>query len=423
MARKKLTDEELKQVKMLQASIDMYEKSKSEPKVKENETVLKRIEFAEQEVIEEIKKIDKKMGEDFEKKYLGENKIATTENDEVFNILKNSQKNDAQTIFDRLDDETETNELEEKQTTELDDDLSLEDFSSDMQYDIISLPSNGECYKTKIKRVPVAYITAYDENLITSPNLYKDGLIIDFLLHNNVLNKNIDVNNLCSGDVDAIILFLRITSYGQEFPIIVKDPETKKEIETVVDLSQLKYKKFNLKGDENGYFDFTLPLSKDKIKFKFLSKRDERNLKKLATLEANNVKANMISQNISFLKDSLDSDNILDKNTKVEFENFLSKMTEWSKKLNEKNETPFNKTITNRLEMSIISVNGNSDRKFISSYVKKMRAKDSLELRRYILENEPGVDFEITVERPESLGGGSFKTFLEWNDSVFLNIA
>ena len=52
-----------------------------------------------------------------------------------------------------------------------------------------------------------------------------------------------------------------------------------------------------------------------------------------------------------------------------------------------------------------------------------MGAKDSLMLRRYILENEPGVNFEIEVERPESLGGGSFKTFLEWDDSVFLNIA
>ena len=52
-----------------------------------------------------------------------------------------------------------------------------------------------------------------------------------------------------------------------------------------------------------------------------------------------------------------------------------------------------------------------------------MSAKDSLMLRRYILDNEPGVNFEIEVERPMSLGGGSFKTFLEWDDNVFLNIA
>ena len=42
----------------------------------------------------------------------------------------------------------------------------------DVQYDVISLPSNGECYKNKTERVPVGYLTAYDENFITSPNLY-----------------------------------------------------------------------------------------------------------------------------------------------------------------------------------------------------------------------------------------------------------
>jgi hypothetical protein len=75
------------------------------------------------------------------------------------------------------------------------------------------------------------------------------------------------------------------------------------------------------------------------------------------------------------------------------------------------------------LELSIVSVNGNGDKKFISQYVRNMGAKDSLMLRRYILENEPGIDFSITVERPLSLGGGSFDTFLEWDDSIFLNIA
>jgi hypothetical protein len=75
------------------------------------------------------------------------------------------------------------------------------------------------------------------------------------------------------------------------------------------------------------------------------------------------------------------------------------------------------------MEFNIVSINGNSDRKFIHEAVKEMPAQDALALRKYILENEPGIDFEITVERPESLGGGSFKTFLEWADTVFLNIA
>jgi hypothetical protein len=38
-------------------------------------------------------------------------------------------------------------------------------------------------------------------------------------------------------------------------------------------------------------------------------------------------------------------------------------------------------------------------------------------------QNEPGVDYNITVDRPESLGGGSFKTFLQLDQFLFLNIA
>ena len=97
-------------------------------------------------------------------------------------------------------------------------------------------------------------------------------------------------------------------------------------------------------------------------------------------------------------------------------------MNPWIQKLEETNTTPYNKLITNRLEVSVVAVNDNYDRKYITKYVKNMVAKDSLMLRRYIIENEPGVNFEIEVERPEILGGGSFKTFLEWDDNVFLNI-
>ena len=70
-----------------------------------------------------------------------------------------------------------------------------------------------------------------------------------------------------------------------------------------------------------------------------------------------------------------------------------------------------------------MSINGETDRKYIANYVRNMSARDALMLRRYIMENEPGVDFEIEVPKPESLGGGSFKTFLEWEDTIFLNIA
>ena len=100
----------------------------------------------------------------------------------------------------------------------------------------------------------------------------------------------------------------------------------------------------------------------------------------------------------------------------------MAVLANWSKKLKEKNNSNFNRMVTNIMLAQIVSVNGNYDRDFIQKYVYNMPARESMLLRNYIADNKPGVDFNIEIERPESLGGGSFKTFLNWDDDVFLNI-
>lgn len=422
MAKKKLTEEQIKEIKLLQANNEMLENTKEEAKIRgKGKEVIERIEIAQQDVLTKLSNY----GEDV--KQVKENDFT---NKSSYDIV-----DDGKTIFEVLDgiNESKVDNNDESNVSNvvssgniIDTIVQDTDFSnidSDAQYDVISLPSNGECYRSKMSRIPVGYLTAYDENFITSPNLYKDGLIIDFLLKNKIMNKNINIDELVSGDVDAIILFLRATSYGPEFPIVVKDPDSGVQFDSVVDLMTLKSKEFKLVGDENGHFDFELPVSKDSVKFKFLTRSDEKKLKILASLESDGVKANTIVNNLSVVIDGIKDDKTLNGKDKQEHIKAINKINEWAKGLLTKNGAPYSKTITNRLEMSIVAINGNYDRKYISKYVKNMAAKDSLMLRRYILENEPGIDFEIDVERPESLGGGSFKTFLQWDDSVFLNIS
>ena len=83
----------------------------------------------------------------------------------------------------------------------------------------------------------------------------------------------------------------------------------------------------------------------------------------------------------------------------------------------------FTNAMTNRMELCVMSVNGVTDRTFIANYVRNMRVKDSSALRKYINENEPGLDYNIEVEKPASLGGGSVTVFLTIDQYVFLNIA
>lgn len=288
------------------------------------------------------------------------------------------------------------------------------------KYDLIPLPSNGECYSSKIREIPVAYMTAYDENLILSPNLYKNDMFLDYLLKAKVMTNQIDPNDMLKGDRDAIVLFLRATSYGNLYPITVTD-KYGVSFDTVADLTKIKYKPFKLKGDKNGYFSFTLPVSGDNIKFKFLTYGENKVLTRLVEGDNVKIKKGNLSKIIDELSDYLENDEEIDKKLKIKLNTAIGSITEYSDSLEENDEAMILHAATNHLEMSIMAVNEVTDRDYIHEYVKEMPVRDSSALRKYIAENEPGLDFNIEVERPESLGGGSETTFLRLDQFLFLN--
>lgn len=441
MAKKKLTKKEEKELKMLEEDHKMLERTRREMVERgADDGVLEQVDDARKEVIDHIASIDAdraKMLLEVPKKQ-SVTKVDDGQ-DEILSLLMGTKHvtlaESVEIERARKDEERSKYALEEPKGAHKkaqDSDEKLNDVVVEstmyntndpmMQYDVIPLPSNGQGYPSKVDRVPVGYLTAYDENFILSPNLWRDGLVIDFLIKNKVLNKDIDVEELLSGDVDAIILFLRATSYGPDFPIVVRDPQSGEQIESTVDLTSLKYKDFKLVGDENGWFDFETPLRKDKIKFRYLTRKQEKQLKQLADMEDFGTRATMIENDIDLLNVSLASDDVLDEKEKDDITKLIVKLKDWVSKLKGKDKSTYSKVITNSLMMQIMSVNGETDKNKIYEYVRQMPARDARALRVYINENKPGVDFEIEVERPESLGGGSFKTFLNWDDTVFLNV-
>ena len=292
-------------------------------------------------------------------------------------------------------------------------------------YDVIPLPSGGECYPNKMGKVKVAYLTAYDENILVSPNLYRDNKVLDEILKNKLINCPISPDNLLQGDRDAIILWLRATGYGNEFPITATDNETGKQFEAVVDLSKIKFKTFKLKGDENGEFDFETPVKKDKIKFKFLTSGDNEYLDKINEEEKGKAAIGKLEEIAKDLGRFIENDKILTRDEKKKVYDAQNAINMWHDKLVESDsgDVPFTNMITNRMQLMVMSVNGNRDRKFIYNYIMNMNVRDAAAFRRYVNENEPGLDFNIEVERPESLGGGTASVFLQLDQYLFLNIA
>ena len=286
-------------------------------------------------------------------------------------------------------------------------------------YDIIPLPSKGECYSNKQGRIAVSYLTAMDENIIVSPNLYRDNMVLDIILKEKVRDPEIDPDDLLDGDRDAIILFLRSSAYGNMYSVTTTDPDTKQTFDTQIDLSKIKYKDFTLVGDENGYFDYELPISKDKIKFKFLTHRDYINLTKLDELEISSLRKAEIEKYNDKLRYYLGEDETLTMAERKEITNAITKLKEWSEKF-EDDGVHFSHRTTNELEMQVVSVNGNTDRNFIHNYIINMPIKDASSLRKYIVKNTPGVDYNFEIQKPESLGGGSMTVFLQFDQFIFL---
>lgn len=295
-------------------------------------------------------------------------------------------------------------------------------YNPEAAFDVIPLPSKGEGYKDKISKASVAYLTAYDENMIVSPNLYRDNLILDYILQEKLLSQEIDPMDLLEGDREAIILFLRASGYGNEYPITATDEQTGKEFDTIVDLSKLKYKEFDLKGDSNGWFEYKLPVSGKVVKFRFPTHRDTVLLENMSKAEDSKLKMHAIKDYVNTLDTFIESDKEVSNDDKVNIRKAIRTLEKWADGMDEDEALKFNHILTNRLNLLIMAVDGITDKNYISDFIMKMNVRDSSALRKYMQKNEPGIDYNITVERPESLGGGSFTTFLQLDQFLFLNL-
>ena len=233
-------------------------------------------------------------------------------------------------------------------------------------YDVIPLPSEGKLYKNKKEKIKVAYLTAADENLLTSPNLLGSDDFLEILINRKLLEYDLRYKDLLPGDRDAIMIWLRSTGYGEMYPVTVLD-ENDVPFETEIDLSTLKVKNLNVLPDENGLFTFVLPVSKSVIKFKLLTMGEIDELVKLA----------------QFLKEQNDL---------------------------------VNTDATLILENQIVEVNGNKDKEYISEFIDSMRLMDSKKLKDYINSIECGVDTNVTFGTP---GGGSVTRFLPFTIRFF----
>ena len=69
--------------------------------------------------------------------------------------------------------------------------------------EIVDLPSKGKCYgKThpcSSGKIEIKYMTAKEEDILTSQNLIKKGIVIDTLIDSLILTEGVSVDDLTIG--------------------------------------------------------------------------------------------------------------------------------------------------------------------------------------------------------------------------------
>lgn len=220
-----------------------------------------------------------------------------------------------------------------------------QDFS--LPHDVVTLPSQGKFYKNKKKSVKVGYLTAQDENILISAS--RTDNVVNKLVKNKIYEPDLRVEDLLEGDLEAILIFLRNTSFGPEYNFVLRDPGTNTEFNHTVRLDELDFNEVKHEPNNEGLFEIKLPKSGNLALCRLLTMGENEEINKQMSKYPPGV-------------------------------------------------VP--PTITTKLERQIVSIDGNQDREHIAKYVLNMPIMDSKFIRKYLTESEPRLNLNRTVTAP-----------------------
>ena len=233
-------------------------------------------------------------------------------------------------------------------------------FSWSVPTQFVTLPSGGKYYPENHplhnkETVEIKFMTAKEEDILTSKSLLKQGVAIDRLIESVLLDKTINVNSLLVGDKNALIVAARITGYGEEYETKVTCPSCGESDNFSFDLDPDRIKDmgsaledYSAVQTENNTFVVQVPMTKAKVECRLLTGADE-----MKTFKETQRKAK-------------------------------KKMTETM--------------LTDQFKSFIVSVNGDSSPLTVRSFIQAMPARDSRHLRTFYSDITPNVDLSQIYE-------------------------
>ena len=224
------------------------------------------------------------------------------------------------------------------------------DFVSPTEH--VELPSRGKGYPQghplhNQETIEIKYMTAKEEDILSSRSLLKKGLAIERLIESVICNKNIAARDLLVGDRNAILISARRSAYGNIYNTKVTCPNCAEVTPYDFDLNEANVfegsdtGEYGIKATDKGTFEITLPVTEFLVEFRLLRGKDELEIIKK------------------------------------------------SQKLSKNNATEQN--VSDQLKKFIVSVNGYSDAKVVNHVADKIPAQDSMFLRAAYRQCSPDV--------------------------------
>ena len=104
----------------------------------------------------------------------------------------------------------------------------------------VDLPSKGLIYlkdnPLSSGKVELKYMTAKEEDILTNQSYIQKGTVLDKLLQSLIVDKSIKVDDLFTGDKNALFIAARILGYGKDYNVIIAGKEEN------IDLTTLEHK-------------------------------------------------------------------------------------------------------------------------------------------------------------------------------------
>ena len=164
-------------------------------------------------------------------------------------------------------------------------------FSTPTQF--VDLPSRGRFYLEghplyNKDSVEIRFMTAKDEDILTSKALLKKGVAIDRLISNILVDKSLDPDDMLIGDKNAVVVASRITGYGAMYETSVTCPNCFSSIKHTFDLNEQTvvygddFDPSDIEETPEKTYIIDLPLSKAKVEVRLMSGHDEKQIIKMS---------------------------------------------------------------------------------------------------------------------------------------------